>query len=190
MVDGLREGYIHQVTLANVQSESGLPLLHDTAYYTLNRIPQGDSINVTADPIDPLIEPKRLSQDGATVDADHVLTVGTLPGLLFDTESFTVTSGSRVALTFDNNDDMLHNLVVVQGDSVDAVAMAALRLGLRGHDMAYVPESEAVLAHTGLLEPETSQTIYFRAPATPGRYAFVCTFPGHAATMRGTLLVE
>ena len=56
--------------------------------------------------------------------------------------------------------------------------------------MAYVPESKAILTHTGLLEPETSQTIYFRAPVTPREYAFVCTFPGHAATMRGILRVE
>ena len=38
-VSPLRSGYIHELTLAHVTSMSGAPLLHDTAYYTLNQIP-------------------------------------------------------------------------------------------------------------------------------------------------------
>jgi len=31
----------------------------------------------------------------------------------------------------------------------------------------------------------------FKVPAKPGRYAFLCTFPGHFALgMRGTLVVK
>jgi len=46
-----------------------------------------------------------------------------------------------------------------------------------------------VLYYTGLLEPETSETIYFTAPEQPGTYTYVCTFPGHWRTMQGTLRV-
>lgn len=38
-VEGLREGFVHELSLAGVRSRDGRPLLHDTAYYTLNRIP-------------------------------------------------------------------------------------------------------------------------------------------------------
>ena len=38
-VDGLREGYVHELKLAGVRSQEGRPLLHDLACYTLNRIP-------------------------------------------------------------------------------------------------------------------------------------------------------
>jgi len=38
-LDRLRQGYVHQISLEGIRSADGLPLLHDTAYYTLNRIP-------------------------------------------------------------------------------------------------------------------------------------------------------
>ena len=39
VVDGLVEGHIHEMHFAGVRSADGQPLLHDTAYYTLNAIP-------------------------------------------------------------------------------------------------------------------------------------------------------
>ena len=36
----LREGYIHEITAAGVRSNDGEPLLHETAWYTVNQIPQ------------------------------------------------------------------------------------------------------------------------------------------------------
>ena len=40
VVDGLREGYVHELQLSGVTTEAGGPLLHDRAYYTLNQIPR------------------------------------------------------------------------------------------------------------------------------------------------------
>jgi azurin len=53
-----------------------------------------------------------------------------------------------------------------------------------------VPDSADVLFHTSVVQPETSDTIYFIAPSTPGDYDFICSFPGHAALMKGILRVE
>ena len=39
MIDGLEEGHIHELDLSGVRSAKGQPLLHKTAYYTLNYIP-------------------------------------------------------------------------------------------------------------------------------------------------------
>ncbi|MEQ1858666.1 MAG: hypothetical protein ABMA13_01880 [Chthoniobacteraceae bacterium] len=39
VVEGLREGYVHELHLPGVRSANGAPLLHDAAYYTLNQIP-------------------------------------------------------------------------------------------------------------------------------------------------------
>ena len=39
MVEGLEEGHIHELDLSGVRSLKGQPLLHKTAYYTLNYIP-------------------------------------------------------------------------------------------------------------------------------------------------------
>jgi hypothetical protein len=39
-VDDLRPGFVHDLTMTGVRDKvDGQPLLHDTAYYTLNRIP-------------------------------------------------------------------------------------------------------------------------------------------------------
>lgn len=40
VVDGLQAGHIHELTSAGVKAESGIPLLHKEAYYTLSRIPK------------------------------------------------------------------------------------------------------------------------------------------------------
>lgn len=39
-VDGLREGYVHELSAEGVRSAAGAPLLHSTGYYTLNAIPE------------------------------------------------------------------------------------------------------------------------------------------------------
>jgi hypothetical protein len=45
IVENLRPAYIHTITLANVrEKEKNLPLLHPTAYYTLNHIPAGKKL--------------------------------------------------------------------------------------------------------------------------------------------------
>lgn len=120
---------------------------------------------------------------------DVTIAVGTRPGLEFDLGAFDVPAGARVKLVFTNSDDMLHNFVLTAPGTVDAVAKEALELGLAGPEMHYVPENAAVLYHTKLLQPETAETIYFEAPSEPGSYPFVCTFPGHAVSMRGVMRV-
>ena len=120
------------------------------------------------------------------------LIVGTLPGLKFDVEELRVERNSRVQITLNNNDDMLHNLVIVQpgADNADIVGQMALDLGLAGPDLNYVPDSDLVLFHTGIIQPETSESIYFQVPNRKGEYWILCTFPGHSYTMRAKLIVE
>jgi hypothetical protein len=54
----------------------------------------------------------------------------------------------------------------------------------------YVPESDKVVAWTDIVEPGGSQTIHFEAPRTPGRYPYLCSFPGHWMVMNGVLVVD
>ncbi len=189
VLDGLREGYIYSIRAEDVLSMDQNPLLHTTAFYTMNRIPAGASLQIESRSDAVTVPSGDIDIEPSDREPDVHLSVGTLPNLQFSQTEFAVPSGSTVALTFNNDDDMLHNLVVVRSDATDEVAMAALQLGLRGHEMHYVPTLDAVIAHTGLLEPGVSETIIFRAPGETGEYAFVCTFPGHAATMRGIIQV-
>lgn len=200
--------------MEGVLSADGLPLLHDVAYYTLNRIPAGETVVLAAGTEPPpeadvdaaadateddesadtgieSVEDKRqtLPPESWSGSADEVVTVGVEPGMAFSVTEISVEAGSQVELVFSNTDDMTHNLVITFPEVADAVGEAAIALGLDGAEMDWVPSSDDVLYHTALLEPGESETIYFTAPSEPGDYEFVCTFPGHHVAMRGILRV-
>lgn len=48
VIDGLRQYFIHEFKLEGIRNESGDPLLHETAYYTLNQIPTGGRLAIQA----------------------------------------------------------------------------------------------------------------------------------------------
>ena len=209
-VEGLRLGFAHEIAMAGVRSAEGEPLLHDTGYYTLNRIPGGDPMQVTGlvtASTRPAAEAAQSSAASGETGAagpkrqitipvawngsvERTVTIRAVPGLRFDLPEVTVTAGERVRLVLVNPDDMLHNLLVVRPGAADRVVEAAMNLGLTGQAQHYVPDSPDVLYHTALLQPDTQEAIYFEAPSTPGEYTYVCTFPGHGFTMRGTLRVS
>jgi uncharacterized cupredoxin-like copper-binding protein len=115
--------------------------------------------------------------------------MGTKPGLKFAPELFRVRPGSKVKVVFNNDDDMLHNFVVV-------LPGTAVQVGRNGHEARprrpaekLHPETEKVLYHTNLLQPNTSEAIYFVAPQKPGDYTYECSVPGHFYVMQGTMKV-
>ena len=216
-VDSLRLGYIHEIVAEGVQGENGRTLLHNTGYYTLNAFPDGEKLNITFKPLPkhahatmassagnktPAVNkrtpdrknvktfPKRMTaKPPSWGKSDYVITVGTKPGLKFSLEQFQVKAGSKVEIIFNNDDDMLHNLVVVIPGTAIEVGEMAMKLGLEGQGKNYIPETTRVLYHTNLLQPHTSETIYFVAPEKPGDYTYVCTVPGHFYIMQGTMKV-
>lgn len=206
--DSLRPGYIHEIKLQEITSASGVPLLHDVGYYTLNRIPDGESLAAQereAVEAEPSSETAKSSSDTElsqtqkkhqtkrpeawTNGPDRTVTIGTRPGLKYDKTEIQVEPGTRVKLVFQNTDDLMHNLLIVRPGTLESVAKAAQNMGLEGQERGYVPQSENVLFHTSLLEPETTESIYLTAPNEPGDYPYVCTFPGHWRTMQGILRV-
>ena len=84
---------------------------------------------------------------------------------------------------------MPHNLLIVNPGTIDEVSQKAIQLGENGYAKNYVPDSKMILHFTRLLNANGKQTIVFTAPSEPGDYPFVCTFPGHAFTMRGIMKV-
>ena len=201
VVDGLRKGYIHELKMTSLRSADGEPLLHDVAYYTLNEIPDGPRLELDAGQTESaapmsaaraaVVQAKRVTTmpEDWTDGPDATITIGTQPGLRFDLPAFDVQAGTRLKLVFNNNDDMMHNLLVVQPGSADRVGEQAIALGLDEPDQHYVPDLDEVLFHTVLLEPETMEAIYFTVPDEPGEYSYVCSFPGHSFTMRGIMRV-
>ncbi len=228
VVDSLRLGYIHEITTAGVRSANGRTLLHNVGYYTLNNIPDGEKLAITAaapkhdhsammtastssaPPVSTKAglgkatsakaggskatassAAKRITEMPASWggEADYTINMGTKPGLKFSPELFQVKAGSKVRVVFNNEDDMLHNFVVVLPGQAIPVGELAMKLGLEGQERNYIPQSDKVLHHTNLLQPNTNETIYFIAPEKPGDYMYECSVPGHFYVMQGTMKV-
>lgn len=195
VLDKLRPGYIYELKLKGPRAADGTNLLHDFAYYTMNAIPGGAAAGAM-EASDAVTAEKTSAKRPTVMPAswngkvDEELLLETEHGMKFKQTFITVKAGQNVRLTFRNPDDMQHNFILTSGKKGDIVGKAAEGLGLKGLASGYVPEIDEVLVHTGLIEPEESDVIYFTTPTKPGLYEFVCTVPGHYMTMRGVMQVE
>lgn len=112
----------------------------------------------------------------------------------FDVTEITAKAGEKLSVTFGNTGttpkfSMGHNWVLLAGGT-DAGAFAMSSAEAATTD--YVrKDAKEILAATKLLGPNESDTVTFTAPTAPGRYEFICTFPGHFQVgMRGVLIVS
>jgi azurin len=110
----------------------------------------------------------------------------------FTQATITARAGQRVEITLNNTDDMPHNVVIFRRGTIadyEKELFGSLNepnAQLRG----FVPDSPNVLVASRLLNAGESTVVAFDAPTEPGEYPFVCSFPGHWATMRGVLRIE
>jgi len=112
--------------------------------------------------------------------------------LAYDTKTISAKAGQKVKLTFNNTHPTLpqpHNFVLgklgVDKGKMLSIAMTAMTLV----DKGYIPVSTDILAHTGLIQPNNSETVEFTLPAA-GEYHYICTFPGHGAIMNGVITAQ
>jgi len=109
--------------------------------------------------------------------------------LAFTPNELTCPTGARVRLTFRNTAQYVsfdHNWVLIMPHTFDAVVQASIAAG---EQRGWVPPNDKrVLAATAMCGKGSSSTVEFIAPA-PGDYPFICTNPGHAASMWGVLHV-
>lgn len=219
VLDSLKEGYVHEIRAEGVRSDSGsLSLMHNYGYYTLNKIPDGDKVIITAEnkvtlpvehhmhmamvekgkkavstslkPVPDAEKHVTKQPESWTNGPDKTIVIGTKPGLKFDVEEFSIKAGAKVKLTFVNSDDMLHNFVFTAPGAGNEVGQMVMKMGLNAERYNYVPNTPKVLYHTILLQPGKSDTIYFTAPDKPGEYQFICSYPGHYAVMHGIIKIE
>lgn len=111
----------------------------------------------------------------------HISTVG--DELRFDLTQLKETAHFTVRVTFTNVSTVdQHNWVLVKPGTRDEVAAAAIKAGAANSWIP--PGDDRIIAHSGLLDPGESEEISFTAPSV-GTYQFLCTLPGHSATMFG-----
>jgi azurin len=122
-------------------------------------------------------------------DSTFHIRLKAVQGLHYDVVRFKVKPGANVKVTLVNTDDMDHNLVFTMPGKRKDVLESALQLGAKGPEMHYIPASPDVLWHIATLKPGDTQTIAFTAPRKKGAYPYVCTYPGHGATMYGVMYI-
>lgn len=114
-------------------------------------------------------------------------------GMRFDVTEFTVTAGQPVKITFDNTSPvpLPHNVLILKPDSLQKVGALANAMLTDPQALArqYIPESDDILFHTNLINPNEKGELEFTAPEEPGDYPYTCTFPGHWMLMQGVMKV-
>ncbi len=112
--------------------------------------------------------------------------------LSFSVRSFTVRAGEPLKITFVNPDVVPHNWVLIKPGTLPKVGDLTNRIIAEPDAVArhYVPRTDDVLVYTDMVYPEEVSFVSFLAPTKPGRYPFLCTFPGHWMVMNGEMIVQ
>ncbi len=108
--------------------------------------------------------------------------------MAYDKTALTVPTGAQVHLVLKNNGVsavMQHNWVLVNPGKEAAVAAEGLA---KAATSGYVVPGPDVLVYTPLAPPGKTTEVTFTAPA-PGKYPYICTYPGHYVVMKGVLTV-
>jgi azurin len=113
----------------------------------------------------------------------------------FNLTSFEVKPRQEVTVKFRNigefpKEAMAHNWVLLAKEADPA---RFVELGVTHPERDYIAYEQEfyVLAKTKLLGPGESDSVTFSAPAVPGAYTYLCTFPEHyAAGMKGMMTVR
>jgi len=85
---------------------------------------------------------------------------------------------------------MMHNVVILTSDSDEDANRVGMQAIMAGEAKGFLPEDEAILAATPMAQPGETVQVTFTAPLEPGKYRFICTYPGHYVAMRGVLVVS
>ena len=107
--------------------------------------------------------------------------------MAYATTEFKVKTGQNVTLIMDNTatiEVMKHNVVILNDPSkVNEIGQKAITAP------GNLPKDPAIIAATPMADAGSKTEVTFVAPK-PGRYTFICTYPGHYAMMKGIMIVE
>ena len=119
------------------------------------------------------------------------ISIKALDNLQFSTKVLQAKPGEVIKLKFTNPDVVPHNWALLQPGTLEKVGDLANRLigAPDAYLKQYVPDTDAVICYTDIVDPGSEFAIYFAAPSQPGKYPYLCTFPGHWMVMNGVLEV-
>jgi putative heme-binding domain-containing protein len=191
---------LQQLPRKSWPKEQAEPLLENLVAY-LKSVPVEqrtgpDAVNAIqfATDLTSLLPPDKAREIGRTLRSigASVFVIHTIPEqMLFDKTLIVVEPGKPVEIILKNDDAMQHNLVVVASGALEEIGQAAEKMAPQPDAFLrlYVPDSPKVLFATKLLDPGQQTKLAFTAPAQPGEYPYLCSYPGHWRRMTGTLAV-
>ena len=111
--------------------------------------------------------------------------------MTYDKKELMVVAGQTVSIEFTNPDTAQHNFLLATPGSMKIIGAAADEMVRKdtGEDVNYVPKLPQIIYAAPVLEPKKTTKFQFKAPAAPGQYVIICTFPGHWKTMNAVLNV-
>lgn len=115
-----------------------------------------------------------------------------ISGLRFSQKELKAKAGEQITIRFQNMDSIPHNFVLCKPGTLETVGMASSMMlaNPKIAEMHYVPETDDVLHYSPMLYTRSVYEMNITAPAESGIYPYMCTFPGHWAVMKGTLIIE
>jgi putative heme-binding domain-containing protein len=122
----------------------------------------------------------------------RVIRLGTITDqMLFSVDRIAAQAGKPVEIVFENTDIMPHNFVVTKPGALQDVGLLGESTSTQpgALERNYVPPTDKILVASRLLAPREAQKLDFNAPAKPGIYPYVCTYPGHWRRMYGAFYV-
>ena len=122
----------------------------------------------------------------------RVITIEARTNLTYSKPTLEARVGEPIRLSFTNPDVVPHNWALIKPGTLAKVGDLANKLIADPEAVSrqYIPKTDDVLAYTDIVAPSDAFSIDFRAPSEPGRYPFLCTFPGHWMVMNGILIVR
>lgn len=126
------------------------------------------------------------------IPVTRAIKIGAGQNLTFSTATLKAKAGETIKLTFVNPDVVPHNWVLLRPGSLNRVGelvneiIADPEAAIR----SYIPETDDVLVYVDIVDAGREASIYFKVPDEPGRYPYLCSFPGHWMIMNGVMIVE
>ena len=112
----------------------------------------------------------------------------------FDITEIEVKAGEKIKIILKNigkipKMGMAHNFVLLNS-SVDAKNFSMAAIMARENEYIPIDREKEIIAYTGMAGPDETVTVEFTVPEIPGKYEYICTFPGHyLAGMKGILII-
>jgi putative heme-binding domain-containing protein len=128
----------------------------------------------------------------STIRGARIVRIEAGKNLTYSVRSFTARADEPIQLVFLNPDVVPHNWALARPGTLSKVGDLANKI-IAEPDAAsrhYIPRTDDIIAYSDIVAPQEETKIFFRAPKEPGRYPYLCTFPGHWMVMNGEMIVE